>query len=238
MTVGIICALPEEVEGLLAGSSEASVRADFVEARIGDCDVVVASCGLGKVQAAMTATTLVERWQCRGLVSAGTAGGLGDVLPMQVVIGAELVQHDYGRSRGIGDLELYRPGIPPLPDYRDIDHRLTLPAERVRRYRAITASLGYVEYGMYASGDTFVNDAATRARLEALGATAVDMESAAVAQVAEYYGLPWLVAKGISDGASTTSHDDFLDGLAEASRRSAKTIEALLPAFLDDGSLT
>jgi len=231
--IGIICALPEEAASFLDDPGGAAIpTSDFVATRIGDCDAVIASCGLGKVRAAMTATVLIERWQCRALVSAGTAGGLGDIAPMQVVVASGIVQHDYGRSRGTGDLELYRPGIPPLPEYRGIDFRMTAPADRLRRYREITDAIGFVEYGTYASGDTFVNDHETRARLEALGATAVDMESAAVAQVAEYHELPWLVAKGISDAASTMSHEDFLIGLAEASGRSAAVVTALLPALL------
>jgi adenosylhomocysteine nucleosidase len=230
--IGIICALPEEVRSFLNESRGHRGVSDFVETTIGRHDVVVASCGLGKVRAAMTATALVERWQCRGLVSAGTAGGLGNVAPMQVVVASELVQHDYGRSLGSGKLELYRPGVPPLPEYKAIDFRLNVPHPRIDRFREITNDIEFVQYGTYASGDTFVNDAETREKLERLGATAVDMESAAVAQVAEYYELPWLVAKGISDAASTTSHDDFLTGLAEASARSSMVVTALLGALL------
>jgi nucleoside phosphorylase len=59
------------------------------------------------------------------------------------------------------------------------------------------------------------------------------MESAAVAQVAEFCGIPWLVAKGISDDASAMSHEDFLEGLTEAARRSASVVRALLPRMPD-----
>lgn len=234
MTIGIICALPEEVAAFVkdAADNPAAIP-DFAAVRIDGHDIVVASCGLGKVRAAMTATALIERWHCRGLVSAGTAGGLGSTSPMRVVVASALVQHDYGRSRSVGDIELYRPGVPPLPEYQSIDYEISLPAERLRRFRAITAGLDFVAYGMYASGDIFVNDQRTRAKLESLGALAVDMESAAVAQVADYYELPWLVAKGISDSASTMSHEDFLTGLAAASKLSSQVVTALLPALLE-----
>lgn len=234
--IGIICALPEEVEGFLEGASCRTARdGGFTAVRLGAFDAVVASCGLGKVNAAMTATLLMERWGCRGLVSAGTAGGLTDVEPMQVIIGHEIVQHDYGRSRDAGELELYRPGDPPLPEYWRESVAISIPARKMNHYRALTRELGHVRYGRYASGDTFVNDVSTRERLIALGAIACDMESAAVAQVAEYHGVPWLVAKGISDAASDQSHEDFLAGLAEASRLSAGVVAALLPAMLDAG---
>ena len=234
VTIGIVCAMPEEVESFLPATSvRRDTTSDFLETTLGDFDVVVASCGLGKVRAAMAAALLVERWHCRGLVSAGTAGGLSDTRPMQVVVAHELIQHDYGRSLGLGELELYQPGIPPLPAYRNIDHALRPPPERIRRFKSITDRIDFVAYGGYASGDTFVNDAETRARLESLGAAAVDMECGAVAQVAEHFKVPWLVAKGISDDASTLSHEAFLEGVAEASRRSGRVVKALLPALLD-----
>lgn len=225
--------MPQEVASFLpAASRRESEPSEFFATTIGEFEVVVASSGLGKVRAAVSASVLIERWNCRALVSAGTAGGLAGTIPMQVVIASELIQHDYGRSRGAGELELYRPGIPPLPEYRHIDHRLMLPEKRAAEFEAITRELDFVAYGKYASGDTFVNDRATRARLEALGAVAVDMECSAVAQVAEHFGVPWLVAKGISDDASTTSHEDFLAGIDEASRRSGRVVQALLPALL------
>ncbi len=226
--------MPEEVASLLPDAPAAEhASADFFETEIGGFDVVIASAGLGKVRAAVSASLLLERWNCRALVSAGTAGGLSGTQPMQVVVATEPVQHDYGRSRGLGELELFRPGIPPLPEYSHIDHVLAPSAGRVNQLKAVTRELDFVVYGRYASGDTFVNDTATRTRLESLGAIAVDMECCAIAQVAEDRGVPWLVAKGISDDASTTSHDDFLAGIAEASRRSGQVVEALLPILLE-----
>lgn len=232
MTVGIICAMPEEASAFLVAAVGHSAEVDgFTRGRLGQTDIIVANSGLGKVRAAMCASALIERWRCRALVSAGTAGGLGAIAPMRVVVGAELVQHDYGRSLGARELELYRPGVPPLPDYRHIDPALTVPGTLLRRFEELVAEIDYVEFGKYASGDTFVNDLETKERLKALGAIAVDMECSAVAQVAESYEVPWLVAKGISDDASTMSHEDFLEGLAEASRRSVSVVTALLGAL-------
>ncbi len=230
--IGIVCAMQEEVDGVLAAATSRSTDASgFTRIRLGATDAVVAGSGLGKVNAARLAATLIERFDCRALVSAGTAGGLDGTEPLQVIVGVELVQHDYGRSRGAGELELYRPGDPPLPQFRRDDVALTLPDAMRLALRALAVDLDHVRFGRFASGDTFVNDAETRARLVALGAIAVDMECAAVAQVAEFHRLPWLVAKGISDAASSRSHEEFVAGLVEASRRSAEVVAALLPGI-------
>jgi adenosylhomocysteine nucleosidase len=226
--------MPAELDGVLELAREHSPHGDgFFLLEIGGLESVAASRGLGKTQAAMTATTMIERYGCRGLVSAGTAGGLADIEPLEVLVATRLFQHDYGRSRGPGQIELYKPGVPPLPEYLSEDFAFTLPKADADRYRLAARDISYARFGTLASGDTFVNDAVTRSRLVDLGAHAVDMESAAVAQVAEFRGIPWLVARGISDDASAMSHEDFLEGLTEAARRSASVVRALLPRMPD-----
>lgn len=222
--------MPEEVEGLLRTAGEHEKDRDgFLRTELGGFATLIAASGLGKVNATMTASRMLERARLTCLVCAGTAGGLDGTRPMQVIVGTALIQHDYGRSRGAGQLELYRPGVPPLPAFFAADVAFRLPEAARRRCEAAVRHLDFVRFGAFASGDTFVNDETTRRRLIGLGAIAVDMECAALAQVAEHHGLPWLVAKGVSDDASAASHDDFLAGLIEASRRSAEVVAALLP---------
>ena len=75
--LGIVCAMQEEVDGVLAAAASRSPDGrGFTRIRLGGSDAVVAGSGLGKVNAARLAATLIERFGCRALVSAGTAGGL------------------------------------------------------------------------------------------------------------------------------------------------------------------
>lgn len=63
MTIGIVCALPKEVDGFLKQTSGTATTpaAGFLATRLGGFDVVIVDCGLGKVRAAIAATSLVER---------------------------------------------------------------------------------------------------------------------------------------------------------------------------------
>ena len=77
--------------------------------------------------------------------------------------------------------------LPPLP--------ATVTGEAARE-----ASL---HFGTIVSGDTFVNCGMTRQRLEReFAALAVEMEGAAVAHVAQRFGLPWVVVRCLSDLAA------------------------------------
>ncbi|MFL5335378.1 MAG: 5'-methylthioadenosine/S-adenosylhomocysteine nucleosidase, partial [Geminicoccaceae bacterium] len=101
MTIGLICAIPQEVDHLRA----ALVRAEAVElaharfdcGRLDDHEVVLVDAGIGKVNTALVATLLADRFACRQIVFSGVAGGLDPSLRIgDVVIGDRTLQHDAG----------------------------------------------------------------------------------------------------------------------------------------------
>ena len=57
---------------------------------------------------------------------------------------------------------------------------------------------------------------------------AVEMEGAAVAQVAEQEGVPWLVLRVISDGADEAAAQSFEDFVKRYEEQAWRLIEALL----------
>src|SRR3546814_6168710 len=76
-----------------------------------------------------------------------------------------------------------------------------------------------------ASGDSFVACPDAAADLAALGATLVDMEVGAVAQVAARLGKPWAAIKAVTDEANGASAGDFHANLVPAARAAAEGTE-------------
>ncbi len=66
---------------------------------------------------------------------------------------------------------------------------------------------------LYTSGD-FLTDLDVLSQLRASGATAIDMETAAIARVCEAHGCEWSVFRGISDDAFDPAVDDAIVALA------------------------
>ena len=62
------------------------------------------------------------------------------------------------------------------------------------------------------------------------------MEGAAVAQVAEQEGIPWLVLRVISDGADETAAQSFEDFVKRYEQQAWRLIEALLQRCKDASS--
>ena len=242
--IGLMSALHEELDLLLeALPDEQRVTVagrDFWQGHWQGQPVVAVLSRIGKVAAATTATTLMERFGVRCIVFTGVAGGLGPGVRVgDVVLADAFVQHDmdasplfprhevpfYGRSRFPTD-EALSMGLS-----RAIGQVLTDVAGHVgpQAVAAFSLHAPRLHTGLIASGDRFVSSASeSRALQQALPqALAVEMEGAAVAQVCADYGVPFAALRTISDRADDDAHIDFSRFIrAVASRYSLAILSA------------
>jgi adenosylhomocysteine nucleosidase len=244
--LGILSALPEEMGSLgpALGAGEVVEVAGF-HFRSGLIDghpVILAEAGVGKVAAALVGSLLLDRFRCRGVIFSGVAGGLDPALAIgDIVIADELLQHDYGALIS-GRLKPFHPGTAPIgepvvrpPFLLDPVLRQAIVADiaglRMPPFRAGDIDRpGRVLLGRILSGDQFVNCAATRDRLHAeFGGQAVEMEGAALAQVAERFGVPCIVVRCLSDMAGAESHLDFATFLPAAAGAAATVVRRMIP---------
>lgn len=207
MTLAIVSAMPEEQAALLAQlqahRSERHAGRDWHHGRLAGREVVLVLSGIGKVAAAITATLLLQRHGARALLFTGVAGGIGaGVRVGDVVVGTGFLQHDLDASPIFPRWELPGRGLSRLAADATWSRRL---ADAVRREH------GVPHEGLIVSGDRFVSSARECAQLqrELPDALAVDMESAAVAQVCLDFGVPLAVVRSVSDRADDEAHVDF-----------------------------
>jgi adenosylhomocysteine nucleosidase len=249
--IGIISAIPEE-EQSFAGifqMVEEGERHGFKisHGTIGRKPVVLVKSGVGKVNAAMAAMMLITEFYCGPLIMAGVAGSLDPAIPVgDIVIGTRLVQHDYGAMID-RRIKAYQPGELPLPGLEGVVGYAMLPKleEKVRRILRgmdlptlspqVTGGATRVpnlHFGTIVSGDTFVNCPATRDILAfEFGALAVEMEGAAIAQVADRFGHPLVVVRAVSDLAGSRSHIDFPAFARDVSNEMAAVVKRLVTVF-------
>ena len=246
---GILSAFGDEVtvlEQQLAGAQSETVQGiRFVSGKLKGRDVVIASSGVGKVHAAMTATLLIDHFKPGAVIFTGIAGAVSpDLHPGDIVIGEKTAQHDLGtltpeglRRRGVRNPVDWLPG----PVVLTADPKLCALAEaagRAVKLEEIETSEGLraprIVRGIIVTGDVFVASSAKKEELRReLNADAVEMEGAAVAQVCHVLRVPWLVIRSISDAADANAARDlsrFYPVAAQNSMHLVTEIISKLPA--------
>jgi adenosylhomocysteine nucleosidase len=204
---------------------------------IGECDVVATTVGVGKVNAAMVATLAIDRFSPREILFTGVAGGIDPVLEIGDVVVAEHVLHHDAGVFGPDGFEIYQSGhVPFFNPTATIGYRPS--PELLERARSVAAGvrlspvLGRVPrtvFGTVATGDQFIQSEEERLGLfESLGVHVAEMEGAAVAQVAEHFGVDHLVIRAVSDRAGATSPVDFERFLHEAAANSSRVVLAMV----------
>ena len=193
MRLGINFAMDEEREAFLAlfdqKKASRDTLLDVYEITTDKNTIYAVKSGIGKVQAASIATTFLTNYTVDYLLSSGIAGGYNTHIGA-LIIGTKYIQHDVDvRAFGYPLTQ-----IPGLPAYFTPDKKLlstlekTLPKE------------GY-QTGTIATGDQFITaihhlDAVFKQYPDI---KAFEMETAALAQVAYIYKIPFLALRTISD---------------------------------------
>ena len=182
--------------------------------RIGRNEVVLGVSGIGKVNAAFTATQLFNEFKPDALVSSGCAGGLGSEVSVgDVVVGSEYAYHDVDFGFGAP------PGqVQGMPLFFPADPGLLATAKSLRG--SVDAC---IHAGLMVTGDQFIAGDALISPIRKLfpHALACEMESAALAHVCRIVGVPFISFRVISDTPGAAGHSmqfqDFWDNLANVS---------------------
>jgi adenosylhomocysteine nucleosidase len=228
MRLGIISALAEEQHGLVEAMESPykliHAKREYWLGKLWKIDAVCVLSRIGKVAAAMTAATLVEKFGVTHIIFTGVAGaGEKGINVGDIVIAESLVQHDMDASPLFPRFEVPLTGQTHFPADRQLsgalasaaqwflDNGLTSEINETERL-AFGLAAPRIHRGLVASGDQFINDKAHLDHLNEVlpGVLAVEMEGAAVAQACHELGVPFAVIRAISDNANEHAATDFM----------------------------
>lgn len=219
MKIAIIGAMEEEVvllrNNIEQQKQEAVAGCEFTFGKMRGADVILLRSGIGKVNAAMSTTILLEKYKPDCIINTGSAGGFNPALNVgDAVISTEVRHHDvdvtaFGYEYG---------QVPQLPAAFLADEKLiaaaVAAADQIDEFQ--------VEKGLIVTGDSFMEDPARVefVRTKFSNLQAVEMEAAAIAQVAHRFEVPFVIIRSLSDIAgkeSEVSFDQFIDKAAHNS---------------------
>lgn len=221
---------------------------DYVQGKLWDTDCVCVLSRLGKVAAAATAATLIERFNVTHILFTGVAGAADERVQVgDIVIADGLVQHDMDASPLFPRFEIPLTGLSSFIPDQSLNARVALAIQAFINHdfdQAIAAEdravfrlhEPQVHRGLIASGDEFIDSRSklTELKLALPGLLAVEMEGAAVAQVCHEFGVPFTVIRTISDSANEEAPVDFMQFIDRVAARYAFGIAKRLCRTIQD----
>lgn len=226
--IAMIGAMDEEVAMLKERMTEVQVERwasmEFYKGRLEGKDTVVVRSGIGKVNAAMCAQLLADRYAPSCIINTGIAGSLDAEINIgDVVLSTDALQHDMD-ARAFG----YEAGQIPRVD------TLSFPAEEglVRLAeeccRRVNPEIN-VFAGRVVSGDQFISDKEKKQWIrETFSGMCTEMEGAAIAQVCYFNRIPFLIVRAISDKADDSAGVDYPVFEARAIRHSVRLMAEMV----------
>ena len=223
--IGIIGAMDVEVASLKEAADVTKTTTiagmEFCEGKLGEKDVVIVKCGMGKVNAGICAHTLIHDFGCSAIINTGVAGSLdADIDIGDIVVSTDAVQHDYD----VEAIGFQKGEIPYTGLY-------AFPADAGLRKAAVEAVKNaapdvHVFEGRICSGDQFISTKEQKEKIISdFGGMCFETEGAAIAQACYLNDTPFVVIRAISDKPDETEIVDY------------KVIEAQaagLPCFISD----
>lgn len=229
MKIAILVAMDKELNLLLPllgnlKEEKSDIFTHFL-GHIGDHEVAVAKCGIGKVNSALSTYNMINTFAPQLVVNTGVAGGAGNGVSIGDLLVADYAAyHDVwcgpGTSPGAADgLDVYLPADKAIVELakKHLDPSTTV-------------------YGLICSGDIFVSRAEEVAKIKETfpEVKAVDMESTSIAQVCAMKGIPFNILRVVSDtpgeGENISQYKNFWTEAPEKTFDAVRTLLSLLPA--------
>ena len=232
MKIGVIVAMDKEYEQL-----------QKVAQTLENHEIILAKCGIGKVNAALGAQKMINDHHPDMIVSSGCAGGNGDGVNVQdVVVSSELSYHDVYCGRAIDDCTVYGQvqGLPAryAADPHLLSAALSLDADdsdnEARGAKSEHGVAPRIIPGLIVTGDWFVDSKEKmRSIIEKFPeAKAVDMESCAIAQTCYINKVPFISFRVISDiplrDTDASQYHNFWETIADNSFHVTKSFLDLI----------
>ena len=200
-TIGILTAMSVEYTQVAAMLSDTETITSgpqtFLSGTLGENRIVLLQTGIGKTNAAAGVTNMIMSIHPDCIISTGVAGGIDTCLGvMDVVVSTDVCYHDVfcGDECDPGQVQ----GLPQF--FKGNSDLLAIATSLDSGVRIVP--------GLICTGDQFITN---RGELDAIkqkypSGLAVDMESAAIAQVCHLWQIPFVSFRIISDTPGVEQH--------------------------------
>ncbi len=226
--IGIIGAMDVEVasikEEMTINEKKTFAGMEYTIGTFGNANIVVVKCDMGKVNAGICASTLINQLGCTKIINTGVAGALDKKLKMgDIVISTDAVQHDFdARPIGYERGEIPYTGLVSFKaDEKLIDEIYEVASEFDEHTN--------VYKGRVCTGDQFIASVEDLEKIvSSFGGLCCEMEGGAIAQVCYLNKTPFVIIRTISDTPGVTEISEYQEKEADFSLKCARIVEKML----------
>ncbi|WP_434246479.1 5'-methylthioadenosine/adenosylhomocysteine nucleosidase [Borreliella burgdorferi] len=189
-------------------------------------NIISIATGVGKINTALWTSYIISKYKISHIINTGVASGIYNNKNKFIKIGDVVISTQTANY----DFNLYKFGyeigqVPEHPKKFKASIALIRKAYKIKTKNSISHIMGLI-----ITGDKFIDHQNLQEIPEEFqNAIAVDMESAAMAQVAFNLNIPFIIIRGISD--IVNNENNYYDNkkfIRKASRNSAKIVEKLI----------
>lgn len=228
MKIGIIGAMDVEVaylkEVMTITNKKTVALQEYCEGKIGNTEVVVVECGIGKVRAGMCVQVLVDLFHVTHILNTGVAGSLNnDINVGDVVVCTDAIFHDVNANN-------FGYALGEVPSVG----RVSFEADAMLRRLAVEAVKHaapeiQVFEGRITTGDQFICDSDKKQWIrDTFHGECCEMEGAAIGEAAYLNNLPFVIIRAISDKADEETYVTYDEFEGKAAMHCAKIVEYMI----------
>lgn len=221
-----------EADGIIALCENVKTRTHakmkFTLGTLHGRDVCIVVCGVGKVNAAMCALMLIEKYKPDLVLNSGVAGSLSPIVGIgDIVVATKSVEHDMNGT-ALGDKQ----GEITFPDGNMMFFECDKQASTLLAAICKEIPDTKVAQGIIASGDIFVSDRKQRFKInDRFGALACEMEGAAIGHVCVRCEVPYGIIRAISDDLDENKGMDFVKFCELASKKTVAAVSGFIKEY-------
>ncbi|MFI3329882.1 MAG: 5'-methylthioadenosine/adenosylhomocysteine nucleosidase [bacterium] len=213
--IAIICAMNNEIAFYKTVIKNLEVithcNKEFFKGTIGDNEVVLTECGIGKVNSVINTSLLIHNFAPTVIINTGIAGGISPLETNDLFIGEEFVYGDF-------DLTMFNYEMGQVPGYEPRFVSETKYTSIFKKY-LMDSNIKYTN-GLIVTQDSFIKTIDQVSQFSNLK-IATDMEGASIAHICKFYNISFFSIRIISDviGSNNqiSNYSEFEDKAAEHS---------------------
>ena len=201
----------------------------FFEGNLAGIPCVVVKSGVGKVNAALCAQTLIYKFNVSNIINTGIAGAMASGLGvLDFVISTDAVYHDMDAT-GFG----YKPTEIPQMNVSCFKADEKMIQSALDAFKKIPEGEGHkIIKGRIATGDQFISDKKVKEHIKEICSPAcVEMEGAAIAHACAINKIPFIILRCMSDMADDGHESVYSFNEETAAKLNAELVLSTIKEF-------